>query len=201
MNEAQEGEGLGFSRATSLPTQSREPAKLDQPRLAFVKRHAKLPNRSLKSEKHFFRIILVVEANNEIVGIAHDHNSAAYIASTPLMNSQIEHVVQKDVGEERANASSSPGIRVISPRVSIIEKRCVPVEKTAPACSRLYRGQARGTLSIKYSDCSCPSCRCRPDFYREAGDDESRRRQLFKIVKLFEMAVTYFAPGLVPLPN
>ncbi|MBO9101700.1 MULTISPECIES: hypothetical protein [unclassified Rhizobium] len=41
VNEAQEGEGLGFSRATSLPAQSREPAKLDQPRLAFVKRHAK----------------------------------------------------------------------------------------------------------------------------------------------------------------
>jgi hypothetical protein len=41
VNEAQEGEGLGLSLATPLPSQSREPAKLDEPRLAFVKRQAK----------------------------------------------------------------------------------------------------------------------------------------------------------------
>lgn len=55
-------------------------------------------------QKHFLRIILVLEAYDEGVGIAHDHNSTACIASTPLINPQVEDVLQEDIGEERMPA-------------------------------------------------------------------------------------------------
>jgi hypothetical protein len=52
------------------------------------------------------------EAHDEVVGVAHDHNATACMASTPAMYPKIKNVVQEDVGEERANARTLRGIPV-----------------------------------------------------------------------------------------
>ena len=44
---------------------------------------------------------LVLEANNNVVGIPHDDDVARGLAPSPALGPEIEHVVQIDVGQER----------------------------------------------------------------------------------------------------
>src|SRR5262245_49853355 len=44
---------------------------------------------------------LVLEANNDVVGISHDDHVARGLPPSPAVGPQVEHVVQVDVGEQR----------------------------------------------------------------------------------------------------
>ena len=48
---------------------------------------------------------LFLEAHDEVVRVAHDHDTPACAATTPFLGPEIENVVQEDVGEERADYS------------------------------------------------------------------------------------------------
>lgn len=57
---------------------------------------------ALRGQEHSLRICLTLEAHDEV--IAHNHNVTMWIATMPLVDPEIEDVVQEDVGEERADA-------------------------------------------------------------------------------------------------
>lgn len=104
VGEAEEGEGLWSPLAAPLTRDGREPAKLDQPRLALMKHQAKAGQPHLEGQEHFLRICLALEAHDEVVRIAHGHDATAGMTTTPLVGPEIEDVVQEDVGKERADA-------------------------------------------------------------------------------------------------
>jgi hypothetical protein len=53
VGEAEEGEGLWSPLAAPLTRDGREPAKLDQPRLALMKHQAKAGQPHLEGQEHF----------------------------------------------------------------------------------------------------------------------------------------------------
>jgi hypothetical protein len=50
-------------------------------------------------------VYFLLESHDEVVSITDDRNSTARMPTTPLVNPEIESVVQEDVGEERADGS------------------------------------------------------------------------------------------------
>ena len=48
-----------------------------------------------------------LEAHHEVVGVAHDRDPTARIPTAPLMDPEIEDVVQEDVGQERTDHPSN----------------------------------------------------------------------------------------------
>src|SRR5262245_35309893 len=109
MREPQEGE----SRATLLPapffSQAREPAELDQAGLLFVEREVELAHAVTKGLHHGTSIVGVLEAHHKVVGVAHDDHSTPCISPPPLMDPQVQNVVQKDVGQDRADTRTLGG--------------------------------------------------------------------------------------------
>lgn len=95
-----------------MPGEGREPAKLDQPRLAIMERQTKAGQPCPEGQQHLFCIRLLLEAHHEIVGVAHDYNATASMTTTPLVSPEIEDVVEEDVGEERADARPLRGAPV-----------------------------------------------------------------------------------------
>ena len=57
-------------------------------------------------------IRLVLEADDDIIGIADDDHVARGLAPSPALRPEIEHVVQVDVGEQRRDHRSLPGSRL-----------------------------------------------------------------------------------------
>src|ERR1700739_1748843 len=58
----------------------------------------------LEMDQQQARIGLISKAHHEIVAVAHDHDSSARIASSPLMAPAVKRVVHKDVGEKWATS-------------------------------------------------------------------------------------------------
>src|SRR3984893_14773118 len=77
VGEAEEGEDHRSPLAALPPSQSREPAELDQSRLVLVQRQAEVTQSLLEGTDHLPCIGLALEAHHEVVGIAHDHNATA----------------------------------------------------------------------------------------------------------------------------
>src|SRR5687767_10079854 len=46
----------------------------------------------------------MLESDHEVVGVAHDHYLAVCAPAPPLPNPKVEHVVQVEIGQERADA-------------------------------------------------------------------------------------------------
>src|SRR6266849_3131637 len=104
VGEAEEGEAHRSPLAALPSSQSREPAELDQSRLVLVQRQAEMAQSLIEGAEHLPCIGLGLEAHHEVVGIAHDHNATASMSPTPLVDPEVEDVVQEDIGEERADA-------------------------------------------------------------------------------------------------
>ncbi len=60
----------------------------------------------LEVDQHPQGIGHALEAQHEVIGIAHDRDPTARMATAPLMDPEVEDVVQEDVGQERADACS-----------------------------------------------------------------------------------------------
>ncbi len=48
-------------------------------------------------------LVLMLEANHEIIGIAHDNHVAVGLLPSPAFGPEIERVVQVSIGEQRRN--------------------------------------------------------------------------------------------------
>jgi hypothetical protein len=99
-----EGKGFRTPQTALLASQGRYSAKLDQACLAFVDCQAELCQALLQGSNHLLRVVHSLKAHYEVVRIAYDHDSTACLPSTPLLDPEIEDIVQKDVGQKRANA-------------------------------------------------------------------------------------------------
>ena len=75
--------------------------KLNQPGLVRMERQREL----LKSCSHRIEeatcVVLVLEANDQIVGVPHDDHVALGLAPSPAVSPEIKAVVQVDIGKKR----------------------------------------------------------------------------------------------------
>ncbi len=99
--EAQEVEGFRFAEPAPLTTLCRKTSELDQPGLLGMQRQRK-PSQPLT---HLFQkepgIDMVLEADDKVIGIAHDNHVAGGQALSPAHGPEVKGVVQVDVGEQR----------------------------------------------------------------------------------------------------
>src|SRR5664279_1109880 len=99
--EPQELKGLRFIETLSLALGRRMATKLNQPGLVRMERQREL----LKSCSHRIEeatcVVLVLEANDQIVGVPHDDHVALGLAPSPAVGPEIKAVVQVDIGKKR----------------------------------------------------------------------------------------------------
>jgi hypothetical protein len=91
--ESQKGERLRFSLSTLGPIQPREPPEPDQPRLVFIQLQPLLAQVLLQFPEVAFCLVLVLEAEDGIVGVAHEGNRATR-RLPPRIRPRIEYLVQ-----------------------------------------------------------------------------------------------------------
>jgi len=99
--EAQEIEGLRFAQALPLTACRRVASELDQPGLLRVQRQRERPHPLAQLIEEAPGIGLVLETDNEVVGIAHNDHVARGLAPSPAFGPEIEDVEQVDVGKQR----------------------------------------------------------------------------------------------------
>ena len=105
MRKSQECEGLRFAQPPPLAVRRRPTAELDEAGLFRIQFEREL----LQSFTHFrekpLAVGLLLEAGDNVVGVAHDNDVSAGMASPPLLRPQIEDVVQIDVRQQRRDHS------------------------------------------------------------------------------------------------
>jgi hypothetical protein len=101
VREAEEIERLGLSETTLRPLLSGEPPEADQARLLGVEREAELDQALLQVFPEALGVGLMLKPQHDIIGIPHGDHLAASVPRPPLLDPQIEHVVQIDVGQQR----------------------------------------------------------------------------------------------------
>src|SRR5215207_1136539 len=99
--EAQEGEGLRLAETTPGALDRREAAELDQAGLVRMQRQREPLQPLAHRVPEAPGVGLMLEAEYEIIGVAHDDHVARGLTPSPALGPQIEDVVQVDVGEER----------------------------------------------------------------------------------------------------
>ena len=94
----------GFALSPAASVLAGEAPELDQPRLVGVQRQPELAQPLGHLAPEALGIVPVLEPGNPVIGIAHDDHVALGVAPPPLLDPQIERVVQVDVGQQRADA-------------------------------------------------------------------------------------------------
>ena len=79
----------------------RKAAELDQPGLLRMQRQRKLLQPLTHRVQEAPGVALVLEADDEVVGIPHDDHVARGLAPSPALGPEVEDVVQVDVGKQR----------------------------------------------------------------------------------------------------
>lgn len=99
--EPEEIEGFRFADPAPLAVGRSTAAKLDQAGLFRMKRQCEL----LQSRSHRIQegtgVVLMFEADADVVGEAHDDHIARSVAPSPALGPEIEHKMKVDVGKER----------------------------------------------------------------------------------------------------
>jgi hypothetical protein len=100
-SEAQEVEGLRLAEPAPGAVASRVSAKLDEPGLLGVECKSELLEPCAHQFQEAASIVLMLEANHNIVGVARDDHIAASLTPSPLLGPKVENVVEVDIGEQR----------------------------------------------------------------------------------------------------
>src|SRR5580704_3508363 len=106
--EAEEVEGLRLAEPALLAIDRRKAAELDQAGLVRMKLQRELFQPLAHRAEEAPSVTLVLETDDEVVGIAHDDHVARGLAPSPAFGPQIEGIVQVDVGEQRRDHRSLP---------------------------------------------------------------------------------------------
>src|SRR6266511_4928185 len=101
VREAQERERLRLAEAPLLSSLGGEPSELDEARLLGGQLQAELRKSVAKLGEEPLGVIPVLEADDVVVGEAHDDHIATRMPPPPLVGPQVEHVVEVDVCEQR----------------------------------------------------------------------------------------------------
>ena len=99
--EAQEVEGFRFAETPLLSLGRREAAKLQQPGLDWMQRQRELLEPFTHRVPEAPGVGLVLEPDDDVVGVPHDDHVALGLPLSPAVCPQIEHIVQVDVGQQR----------------------------------------------------------------------------------------------------
>jgi hypothetical protein len=83
-------------------------AELDQPGLVRIKRQRKLAQSLAHRLQEAPGVVLALEPNDDIVGVAHDDHVARGLVPSPALGPEIVGVVQVDVGQERRDRRPLP---------------------------------------------------------------------------------------------
>src|SRR5213593_3965108 len=104
VREAEKVEALGSPAAPASPVGRREAADLDEARLVGMQRQPELREPLAQLGEELLGLLPMLESHDEVVGEAHDHDLSARLLLSPPLDPEIEHVVQVEVGQQRADA-------------------------------------------------------------------------------------------------
>ena len=99
-DEPQKLEGLRSTEPSTLAALGRIATKLQQSGLVPVKFETKLLEPLAHRIPEAPRISFVLEASDQIIGVAHDDHLALGLLPPPLLSPEIEDIVQVDVGKQ-----------------------------------------------------------------------------------------------------
>src|SRR3984893_7518246 len=106
MRKAQKVEGLRATLPGSCSALDGEPPDLDQPGLALVDRQAELLQPVSQRREELLPIHFLLTADRQIVRISTDDDLTGSSMSAPVVYPKIDDIVEKDVGEDRADRRS-----------------------------------------------------------------------------------------------
>src|SRR6266545_668878 len=106
VREAEKVEALGSPVAPASPVGRREAAKFDETRLVGMQRQPERRESLAQLGEELLGLPPMLESHNEVIGKAHDHHVSARLLLPPPLDPEIEHVVQIEVGQQRADASA-----------------------------------------------------------------------------------------------
>jgi len=115
VREAEEVERCRFPESVLLPMCGRVPAELDQARLLGMQFQGESPQPLAEVAQKPLSVRAMLESHNEVVGVARDDDLAAPVSPAPLLDPQVEGVMQVDVRQQGRNGcplrSSFPALR------------------------------------------------------------------------------------------
>ena len=109
MREAQEVEGLRASLPGGCSRSGGEPPELDQPGLALMERQAELRQPVLERHEELPRLCLILAADHQVIRIPTDDDLPCCLPPSPLVNPEIDSVMEEDVRKDRADPRSLRG--------------------------------------------------------------------------------------------
>lgn len=104
VGEAEKRERFGLTPSAAHALHSSKTTKLDQPRLLRVKRERELRHPLTQLREKRLCIVVALDTNHDVVGVAHDDDAAIGVAPPP-MRPEVEGVVQIHVRQERGDHS------------------------------------------------------------------------------------------------
>ena len=106
MRESQEVECFRSPLMTPLAVIDREWTEFHEPRLFRVQRQTELSESLLEFSQTPFRFGLVLKSNHEVIRPPDDDHIALSLRTPPMVDPQIEDVMQEDVRQQRGNHSA-----------------------------------------------------------------------------------------------
>jgi hypothetical protein len=103
VREPEEVERLWFPAPVALAVLDCVPPEADHARLLRMKLEAKQRQTTGQRRTHLASLTLVLEADHEVVCVAHDIDFTARMLLPPCRHRQVERVVEVDVRQERAD--------------------------------------------------------------------------------------------------
>ena len=125
MGKTKEVKRLWLTFTLALAVFNSKPSKLDQPRLALMKLQVKLQKSISEFDQEPFSVFSVLKTHHEIVAKPHDDNIAPAVFAPPLVGPQIKHVMQVDVGQQRADTSALGYAFLATCHGSILQHACI----------------------------------------------------------------------------
>ncbi len=109
VREAEKVERLRLPVASAPPVPVRKATEFDEARLVGMQRQPELRESLAQFGKEPLGLLSVLEPHDEVIREAHDHDVAPRLRLPPPLSPEIEHVVQIDVGQQRADAAPLHG--------------------------------------------------------------------------------------------
>ena len=103
VRETQKIEGLRLSQPALLSVDRRKAAKFDQARLVRVERQRELLQSFPQCHQESMGIVGSFKADHHIIGVAHDDDVATGVMFAPVVDPEIEDIMEKDVSQQGRN--------------------------------------------------------------------------------------------------
>src|SRR2546425_4456773 len=104
VREAEKIESLRSPVAPAPAADRREAAKLDETRLVGMQRQPELRQPLAQLGEELLGLLPMLEPDDKVIREAHDHDISARLLLSPPLGPKIEHVVQVEIGQQRADA-------------------------------------------------------------------------------------------------